>query len=886
MRKKENFIDIQVNMKKKNRDTGWIGRYGGFLLAYFYLFLAVNCFFMIYSSVFEITYQRGVFLSGTLLICLICLLIYSISPAKIRVSVMLAVFAGWGLAGFLVWEKLQPGAFSALDSVIYRMNEFYNTSWVIDGEKTGTIGQNTGFLLYMMVPLGLILGAGIVRKFRPLVLAFVFLFPIGGAMLVGQMPPIFPILLLIFSMLAAFSGKRARIAGFMGKQAAFGMVCMALPVALVSGILLIPVNRFYENNNYFASIKEYFNQEIWPYFEALGASLPFGGSGSAVNGNLNSGELVYEGTKELCVTIDYQPDSALYLKGYVGDHYTGEKWAAVDGDELLDYAEGKDWAYEQDLGQMAADMTYDILEAGSDMTHADSERDMTYADSENMTHADSAENLSLDILSSGEELTYRKQHMTLERVHASRKYAYLPYFSKTSEKHEADGDGAVQGLSSDMSEIDYYVIEDADIFAFDLDDHYTSVPYVNFLKEYKTYVYDNYLDYPAEGLSRLEQQCLDNPQENVWQIRDYIVSTLKNATSYDIHTEAFPDGEDFVEYFLYTQKTGYCVHYASAAALMFRMYGVPARFVTGYIAPANTFFDNGDGTYTAELMDDMTHAWVEIYTDLGWVPVEVTPPYEGSNWAGHMESDGENSEAGEPTDAEEIADAPDNSEILTETPAETQAESEVPTETETAPESGTVTGTETPPASGGSEGSETSPESGVVTDNETASESETAIESDTSTGVEDGDTKQENSLFGNLLVLSMSVVVLLLLAMAVNALVRQISRRTRFHGPDYNSNIRYIYQYLYKALQFDHFSKDIRISDKKFAYYLVKQYPRILPDEAELFVKQVLRANYSSDRMTQVECMQARSFYRKVCREISGRNSLLRRVQFRMIKGF
>lgn len=830
MRKKENFLEVHVKIANKKRDSGWIGRYGDFLLPYVYLFMAVNCFFLIYGSVFGIPYKKGLFLGGTLVICLLGLLLYVIPSAKIRIPVVCAVLAGWGLTGFFSWDKLKPGAYAALGRVIDQMNEFYKTAWIIEEASPGTVGQNTGFLLFMMVPLALILGAGIVRKFRWSVLAVVFLIPIAGAMLVGQMPSILSILLLLFSMLVVFSGKRAKIAGFMGKQAALGMICMALPVALISGLLLVPVNHFYEKKDYFASVKEYFNQEVWPYFEELGEKLPFGGSGGAVDGSLNRGELDFDGTKELCVTIDYQTERAIYLKGYVGDIYTGEEWEPVDGDALLDYAAAEDWAYgEDELSQMISDQTYDILDSGIG-------------------------------------LTYQEQHMTMERVHASRKYAYLPYYSKADEKYEIDGDGTVRGLSSDISQVSYYVMDERDMYDFDLDRLDDGAlggdaDYVDFLREYKAYVYENYLDYPAERLSRLEQQCRENPQGSIREIRDYIVSTLKNTTKYDINTPAFPEEEEFVEYFLYTQKTGYCVHYASAAALMFRMYGVPARFVSGYIAPANTFFDNGDGTYTAELMDDMTHAWVEIYTDLGWVPVEVTPAYEGANWAGHMDTAEETPEA---------TPEPTVTEIVTVTPTEAgendgnAEEIENTTVTPEPAESATPTASPTPVPS------ETAvPEANDEEQDITADEAE-----------------KEISLLKIILYFAVAATGLLVLALAINVAVRRIFLRIRFHGSDYNGNIQCVYQYLYKALQFDQFPKEIRVSDAQFAHHLVKQYPRISMDEAERFAKQVLRANYSSDQMTAVECMQARIFFRKVCREISERSGLLRRIQFRIIKGF
>ena len=85
-----------------------------------------------------------------------------------------------------------------------------------------------------------------------------------------------------------------------------------------------------------------------------------------------------------------------------------------------------------------------------------------------------------------------------------------------------------------------------------------------------------------------------------------------------------------METFLYDTKEGYSMHFAAAATMMFRMFGVPARYVVGYVAPKEIFTEDENGTYTAVLEDDNAHAWVEIYEPfLGWTPVEVTPGMEG-----------------------------------------------------------------------------------------------------------------------------------------------------------------------------------------------------------------------------------------------------------------
>ena len=98
-----------------------------------------------------------------------------------------------------------------------------------------------------------------------------------------------------------------------------------------------------------------------------------------------------------------------------------------------------------------------------------------------------------------------------------------------------------------------------------------------------------------------------------------IAQLLERGAQYNLNTPFTPEGEDFVTYFLGTSRQGYCIHFASAAALLLRLQGIPARYVSGY---ALAVPEAG----TAQVLDSNAHAWVEIYLEgYGWYPVEVTP---------------------------------------------------------------------------------------------------------------------------------------------------------------------------------------------------------------------------------------------------------------------
>lgn len=71
-------------------------------------------------------------------------------------------------------------------------------------------------------------------------------------------------------------------------------------------------------------------------------------------------------------------------------------------------------------------------------------------------------------------------------------------------------------------------------------------------------------------------------------------------------------------------KSGYCVHYSSAMAVMARSLGIPARIVVGYAPGEVVSRDGGESVY--KVTTDDLHAWPQLYfAGVGWVGFEPTP---------------------------------------------------------------------------------------------------------------------------------------------------------------------------------------------------------------------------------------------------------------------
>lgn len=131
----------------------------------------------------------------------------------------------------------------------------------------------------------------------------------------------------------------------------------------------------------------------------------------------------------------------------------------------------------------------------------------------------------------------------------------------------------------------------------------------------------------------------DSEEVIVAKVQNY----LETEFSYTTRPGRTPRGEDFITHFLETRK-GYCAHFSSAATMMLRYSGVPARYIEGYVITFDEImtsdlneeysyedFYNGynllgeTAVVDVEVSDARAHAWVEYFDEnFGWRQIEVT----------------------------------------------------------------------------------------------------------------------------------------------------------------------------------------------------------------------------------------------------------------------
>ena len=100
-----------------------------------------------------------------------------------------------------------------------------------------------------------------------------------------------------------------------------------------------------------------------------------------------------------------------------------------------------------------------------------------------------------------------------------------------------------------------------------------------------------------------------------------IQSFVRSSAVYDLSTPRMDsEADDFAQWFLEESETGYCVHFATAATVLLRAAGIPARYVEGYMVSCSADSD-------VVVTNQDAHAWTEYYDadSSTWRILEATP---------------------------------------------------------------------------------------------------------------------------------------------------------------------------------------------------------------------------------------------------------------------
>lgn len=363
--------------------------------------------------------------------------------------------------------------------------------------------------------------------------------------------------------------------------------------------------------------------------------------------SLNNEEPKYSGREIFKITVDYPISMPLYIRGFAGGDYEDGTWKRISRQEFSDWAQGQG-GDEQTYARVIQSFPFEFLEYMPEIYFG----------------------------------VGKKKHVSLELSQELKGYSLMPYFTGLLDEQEVKADGIfLPGKELRYEWESYLGLVDYDIsiangmvmeaFLENFASGNSEIMRKNrMFMAYREYVQEEYTRLPEEGLEKLRAHVKQYQEEHLpyEQMQESITKKLKaigqdwwgleemhqllteeeylalmmsekeyteqaiqqmlwDGNWYSFDLEEVPEGEDSVEFFLFEQHKGFCTHFASAATLIYRMYGVPARYASGYLILPSDFKKNQDRTWTASVTDERAHAWTEIFCEnIGFIPVEATPP--------------------------------------------------------------------------------------------------------------------------------------------------------------------------------------------------------------------------------------------------------------------
>lgn len=338
------------------------------------------------------------------------------------------------------------------------------------------------------------------------------------------------------------------------------------------------------------------------------------------------------------------------------------------------------------------------------------------------------------------------------------------------------------------------------------------------------------------------------------EVMDKLVTYIRQHMSYTTAPKKFTEGEDPVNSAMYDVHEGYCVHFASAAAVGFRILGISTVYNTGYVVPSSAWIKQSDGTYRAVVLDKYSHAWIEAYSeDAGdWVIVDATPlgdradtlgipkepDYSGDNTADNSSDDTEDPETSEETSSPDVT-----TEATTDSTTQMSENTEVTTETDGDSSNGT-----------GENGNQ------VDVPNDGSGDAQSGSPGDAGDGLSE---LVQNRVFRTVVVV-LAVILILWGAVIFRRRTIVARRRHRLVGRNRISAIYEMSTAMYDMMVFSGAIENVSENDTEYADTVTESCSFIKGDEFTEFIKWVQAAVYGRVEPDDRQIAAARKLYTKV----------------------
>lgn len=534
----------------------------------------------------ELCYTRPATLPGGIAVMSVLCALFWMRTEKRQMLTRAGVAAGVYVTVLLyAWRQMAESLAWALQDTVSVLDDRLGIRLIgqfeAGAEDVSLQGAAEVSFLFALFPFFLLLGYGVVRS-RVFAVVLVHVLWFATACGLDHFPADGVVELCIVGLTAAVIKSAYRDDGRAAQWAVLLGTAVMLMLVFCTERFILPVfDEKYEAATEFRTNLYYKVNDDWiPQIRA--GFYNIGKKSADVNGRLKREKIPeYTGEPVCRVTTDTAPQTAVYLRGFIGKDYAGDEWKAA-GD-----AGFKRFYRERGM---------ELPESGRELV-----------------------NLMYEAFGQSEEGFIR-----IEELAGKGSYSLYPYGAEMTQKDRVRWDGSARRRGSSY-EFPYHA-PDSRFAAGGITGESAELE-----RNYRSYVYESFLEYPAEQIPELTAFLEESGfrQGDLYDSVYDVLTYLQKTATYNLKVESTPRGKDFVEYFLFESHEGYCAHFASAAVLMLRYLGVPARYATGYSVSASEFSGMAGGEYMAVVRDRQAHAWVEVYLDgVGWIPVEVTPGAE------------------------------------------------------------------------------------------------------------------------------------------------------------------------------------------------------------------------------------------------------------------
>lgn len=587
-------------------------------------------------------------------------------------------------------------------------------------------------------------------------------------------------------------------------------IMSGIMVVFFASIMLTFTENVYDNSVFIPELREEINQafntyEINNYIDKVVTGTVKGGVSGGKLGDVNEIKYNNEVALKLYVEQDvaekifYETEQYnIYLKGYVGANYVGNAFEEVSNEE-----------YNKNLD--------------SDYNYQNLANDIKY-----------------------ENVSFGYSKVGIVNINANSDYAYLPYNTQLDQEENFINEKDLYVIPKSGNEkysVNYLIEKGSNEYWNGINNSDSKL--LNRLEEYDKYVNNIYTRLPEKIYNSIKQNIKKFDNDILKIDIEFAVAEVKKYlwenTEYTLKPGKTPKDKDFVEYFLFENKKGYCSHYATAATVILRSIGIPTRYVEGYCVDTHNLYTSSKNTVAddrskeffgdkkvcvIDVLDSSAHAWIEVFDGVSWQPYDVTPSRE------------------ETVDEEKTIDeeVKDNNE---------ESSSSVEKQDDNVEE-------------------------------EKQLNNNSQANSDINSNGEYGVINKSNSIFN---MLNYLLIILLSLEIVINKRYMNLTRiKFGLHCKNRNKGVNIMYKYLMDIFKYLKLSEQDNIPYKEYANKISKECNFVDREKFSEVIEIILKANYSDNIIEEEEYLIVKRFVKDFQEKVYDSLSIKQKLYYKYIK--